>query len=314
MKDVNSRADVSRNESVLHDDLSLASAARRIMRRHVEQMTPAEWTATEIDGWPSNRLKEMRITVRKLRMDLRLFAPYFKKRTVRGLRAGAGDFAAVLGAPREFDMLIDLARGYTKTQDDGQRGMASLIEEWKDLRRVARSALADHLGAESHRRWVGSMTQFVDESIDHRDPAPEVGAPSVVRHVVRVGLWQYLAAVQAFDVLPDAPSPEHLHELRIAVKRLRYFVDAWQDVVDAAPRATVLAACAEIQRALGAINDAHTAGMHAVQFVARQRDLRRSDVRSIVQFAETQQQFVEAQIPAWRALLAPLFSFHSSYP
>lgn len=285
------------------------------MRRHAGQVTSDEWNAEAIDDWPSNRLKELRITVRRLRFDMRLFAPYFKPRALRDLRDGAQEFAAVLGAPREYDMLIDRARAFARANADAEVAssigdlLGELIGEWKSQRRVARETLADYLRTESHRRWRASLFEFIEEESDRGRRAPKVGMPSAVRHVSHTLLWQHLSAVYAFDVLPDAPRPEDLHELRIAVKRLRYFVDSWQDVLDGASSAHLLAACAALQSGLGAINDAHMAALHAVQFVAQRRDLRKSEAREVLRFAGTEQQFVDNQSTTWRTLLAPLTSF-----
>jgi len=210
----------------------------------------------------------------------------------------------VLGAPREYDMLIDRARDYARSNSDAE--MAPLIGEWKSMRRVAREALADYLRTESHRRWRAGLFEFIAEESDRGVRPLKVGMPSAVRHVAQSLLWQHLSAVYAFDVLPDIPRPDDLHMLRIAVKRLRYFVDSWQDVLDGATSAHVLAACAALQSGLGAINDAHMAALHAVQCVAQRRDLRKSEAREILRFAEIHQQFVDNQSPTWRTLLAPL--------
>jgi CHAD domain-containing protein len=121
-------------------------------------------------------------------------------------------------------------------------------------------------------------------------------------------LWNHLCAVRAFDVLPALPSSEHLHELRVAVKRLHYFVDAVREVLPETLTQTLTAACAELQKNLGEVNDAHTAALYSLEFIVRDRTMRKSQIQNVMQFAATQQDIVNERAPQWKTLLDPLLT------
>lgn len=296
-------------------DMPIAEAVRRVMRGHYERITPAEWAASDVHGWSSHPYKELRVAVRCLRDDLREFGFQFRQRPVRELRMGARAFAHVLRAPREFDMLLTRAERFASPGDgaadanEAPRRLAPLLDALKSLRHAARAQLVDYLNTAEHRRWHEHLLAFIDDDGARFERARRIGKPTLVRHVLMVRLWDHVAAVRAFDVLPDLPSPEHLHDLRIAVKRLRYFVDAWQKGIHSTPSQPILEACIALQHHLGEINDAHNAVVCALDFVARNRKLHRSELNEILQFAEQQQRIVEQRTSAWRALLAPLSAF-----
>lgn len=101
---------------------------------------------------------------------------------------------------------------------------------------------------------------------DDPDSAPEVDGEAAVTGATRAraampGLvarpWRHLAA--AVEALGDKPSDEALHDIRISAKRLRYACDTAAPVSGAAARA-MSRASADLQTALGDLNDAVVAG------------------------------------------------------
>lgn len=65
-----------------------------------------------------------------------------------------------------------------------------------------------------------------------------------------------------------AQTPEHRHEVRILAKRLRYALDLYTPALPAAPTAAYIAALAELQDVLGALNDAAVAQQSIAGFGA----------------------------------------------
>lgn len=311
-------------------DMPLPIAGQSIMRYHADQVTHDEWTAADPAASASSRLKTMRITVRRLRLDMAAFAPYFKPhfkaKRLRTLAEGARTLSHALSAPREMDMLITRARasarpavvasslrsGDAKTLVDSAdvadaTDVADLVNEWKTMRRAARGRLTDYLTSKAHARWHAHLVEFFEFSrFDANEWSP--GEPTLMRHVWPSMLWNHLCAVRAFDVLPALPSSEHLHELRVAVKRLHYFVDAVREVLPETLTQTLTAACAELQKNLGEVNDAHTAALYSLEFIVRDRTMRKSQIQNVMQFAATQQDIVNERAPQWKTLLDPLLT------
>ena len=310
-------------------DMPLAIAGQSIMRYHADQATPDEWSAKDPAAWAAGRLKVVRIAVRRLRLDLATFAPYFephfKAKRLRLLAEGARMFSHVLAAPREMDMLITRARTAARppdatsatsllpgdatapTNSAAVADVSDLVDDWKEMRRAARDRLTDYMNGKAHARWYAHLVEFLEfRRFDANEWSP--GEPTLIRHVWPSMLWNHLCAVRAFDVLPAAPSPEHLHELRIAVKRLHYVVDALREVLPEKPMHSLTAACAGLQKNLGEVNDAHMAALHALEFIARDGTMRKSQSRNVMQFAATQQNIVTERTSRWKTLLDPLLT------
>ena len=304
-------------------DMPLTHAARRILQYHADQIMPDpqmdEWASFDVGAWPAPRVKTMRIAVRRIRQDLRIFADQFKRRPAYLLAKGARSLASVLSDAREMDMLLARAKDFTRavasdsTPDsarppdalDAPDAPDALIDEWKAQRRAARNRLSDYLQTDGHVRWCRLLAECVADDDFCKRRSLKVGEPSLVRHSMHVLLCEHLRAVKAYDVLPDVPSPTDLHAVRIVVKRLRYFVDALQEVLSPDQARAILNACVEAQRTFGEANDAHMSATRALEFVAADRTLHKSTLKGIVFFADAQQHIVDEQTSQWRALLQP---------
>jgi CHAD domain-containing protein len=288
----------------LTQDMPLALATRRMMRYHLDQLPPA---ALAIDDSAQKvgprRVKKMRVAVRRLRLDLRLFETTIKSKHSKALARGLKRLSGVLGPARELDMLAAAAADYQAAcDDDVHAGMQVLIDDLTARAAHARAALSTVLNSDAHREWLVDLNVFLNDPDPDAFTRPlDVGEASHVRHAVDVTLWQHVCAIRAFDVLGPMPDYADLHALRVAVKRLNYLVDAVAGVI---PRAAVKrwrTACNAAQSELGAMNDAHVAAVQARTFAAKHR----GDARVILNYAEAQQRIADERRPAWREVLKP---------
>lgn len=290
-------------------DMPLAEAGQRIMRYHFDQIDPDLWLPKD-DGenWTPKQIKSLRLAVRRLRIDLRLFEPYFKKKTVRAIGRGLKDLSEMLGEPRDMDMLIEMLRAYQAACDEEARqALEPLLEHWKQRRKTARARMHDYIRSDAYARWAPAVAAFVsgypDDDVARRSA---VGEPSRVRHVAQAWLWQHVSQVRAFDTLADSAGSEDLHNLRIAIKRLRYYADAMREVLPAEDVTQWIDKCLAAQAELGAINDAQVAAQQALEFASTQRGGRKNALRAIVGYAEAQQRVVDTRKSAWRSAVQPL--------
>jgi CHAD domain-containing protein len=290
----------------LHEDMSLGQAARQVMRYHIDQVDRGLWTPIARDADNSaalpgeKKIKRLRVIVRRLRTDLRVFDGALRKKQQRMFETGLKTLANRLGAVRELDLLLAALDAYEHASDDDiSDALLPLREAWDKSRERARAALAAHFASGTYHDWVDEVFALLDS--DQHDRTPDVGQPSRIRHVAMCWYWQHVAAVQAYDTLPEQSNPDHLHALRISVKRLRYMTDAVSSVLPGVDVMTLNERCVALQDALGVLNDAHTIATHSEALIATERGSRRVALRGVVAFAEAQRQVITTAMPGWRA-------------
>ena len=282
-------------------DMPLAEAGRHIMRYHFDQLRGGWLFDMDLDSVPAKRVKSLRIVVRRLRADLGQFRDFYKKKALKPVERGLKQLAVLSGPVRETDMLIDSLQGYRDGCDeDAHAAVQPLLDAWKKQRSAAREALFAHLRAPAYMEWLDATRAFLDAPPGALDRRPAVGEPSLVRHALDTLLWQHLATVRAYDVMPDKPKLDDLHALRGAIKRARFFADACREVLPPAA-ADFVTRCVAAQDAYGLINDAHVSAMRALEYVADQRGARKIALKGLVAFAEAQQRVIDGNLAHWRA-------------
>jgi CHAD domain-containing protein len=288
----------------LNRDMPLAYAARRIMRYHMDQAPQrALAPGAALGEAPPGRVKKLRVAVRRLRLDLRMFEPALKAKTTRQIGKGLKRLSAGLGAAREADMLAEAAGDYQRACDEEARaGIQPLVDALQAHAAQARAALTELLADDDYPAWRAAFDAFLnDNAPDAYARLPDVGEPSHLRHAADASLWQHIAAVRAFDVLGDEPDYVDLHALRVAIKRLRYLLDAFDGLLPRTAAKRWREGCAAAQAELGAINDAHVAAASAAAFAAEHR----ADARAVLRYAEAQQRIADERRRSWRAVLKP---------
>ncbi|TMB91145.1 MAG: CHAD domain-containing protein [Chloroflexi bacterium] len=194
---------------------------------------------------------QARVATRRLRSDLRTFAPLLDREWLDGLRAELKWLGGELGPVRDAevlrDRLVESARSLLEI--DRESALAVVAPLAADVR-VARRRL---LAAMRTRRYRDLLDRLVEAA---RAPAL-LGTASTpaVRSIPRLARrpWRRLrsAAAAADERSPD----EQLHDLRIRAKRSRYAAEAAAAV--AGKQATIFArAVAALQDTLGELHDA----------------------------------------------------------
>ncbi len=294
----------------LTPDDTLAAAGRRILRYQLDRIDQDDWLLR--DGAASPRLiHRLRVTTRRMRSTLRAFGDYYRPKSLRPLTKGLLRLADCLRPLREHDVLVTALEDYARDFEAGAEalpGVEALMAAWQAEREALRARVTEYLAGPEHAQWFQEMLAFVQT--DRHDRPAKPGKPSRLRHAIDAMQAEHLARVRAFDVMPDAPSVEDLHRLRIAIKRLRYLTDALREVLPADRAERVLTACVAAQDAYGGVNDAHMAAGAALRFLEdRSPDARGLDpaaMRGVVSFAQAQQQVIDRELSGWRAWLAPL--------
>jgi CHAD domain-containing protein len=293
---------------IQRDDTLAVAAQKAIRYRHEWAGGDAAWAMGPAEPLTPRRVSRLRVAVRRMRNDLRLFGDGLRGKIYKPIDIGLRDLSPLLRAARLHDALIENLGEYERHSDeDASDGLKPLMAHWQAGRERAIEKLAAHGAGDDHQEWLEALNAWLamtDEAKFCRQAG--AGEPSHVRHIADAALHAHLRDVRAFDTLPAMPAPEAAHALRVSVKRLRYACE----VLPVAGAGDWVARCITAQDVLGAVNDAHEAAAHALAFVAQQQSQSRNagarnGLKGIVAYAEAQQNVIEARLLDWRACLQP---------
>lgn len=205
-----------------------------------------------LGGFPED-VHQLRVGTRRLRSDLRTFAPLLDKPAVATLRREIGWLCDVVGTARDLDVLADrLSSDVDALGGDDRAQGVTLLGVLNAQREAARDALLDALRS---RRYLDILDGLVElcssPPLRPRPALADADLSLVAKRIVRRSLRGVAAAVEH---LGDEPSDSQLHSVRIFAKRARYATEA---VAPLAPRelGALAVALSEIQELLGDYND-----------------------------------------------------------
>lgn len=291
-------------------DDTLAEASRKVLRYRLDWSGGrTAWAFASTEAVTPMRVSKLRVAARRVRNDLHLFRSGLRGKVMRLLDKDLRLWSSALRDARTRDALLASLDDYWQRCDDEARaGLAPLKDAWQRRRAEAVLALASLAASDEGQAWLDvteALAAAPDAGAFARKARP--GEPSCVRHMADAALWQHLAQVRAFDTLPECPQPNDLHALRVAIKRLRYTLEALRDVLPAERTQALMAQCVAAQDVFGPINDAHVAAARARAFAARasRRDRTRLPIKGILTFAEAQEKVIENRMAGWRDYLQP---------
>jgi CHAD domain-containing protein len=195
---------------------------------------------------------QMRVATRRLRSDLRTFRSWLDPAWTTALREELGWFAQILGAVRDGDVLLGrIRRRSTELAEPNDRGLALVLASIEGMREAAQVELLATLRAERYLALLDCVVAAASAPHLLRGGA-EVPAAGVLPGLVRRP-WGSLA--NSVGTLPDRPTDEELHKVRIKAKRFRYASEAIAPVLGSDARKLARRAAA-LQDVLGSLNDA----------------------------------------------------------
>ena len=193
-----------------------------------------------------------------------------------------------LGTVRDLDILLEAIRaagdpGSERIEPDD---LAPLRLAWEDERRRGARRLMAELDRDRFRTALRRAERLV------KAPSPGLHGAAGGGHLVeRVAhrapalIWDAAGAVLAYELDPLTADPAAIHEMRIAAKKLRYTLEAFEDALE--PGASLIASVTALQDAGGEMHDAIVARDRAREFAA-EHDRRRSERTAIRAFGRLQ--------------------------
>ena len=235
---------------VLSPDDGAAVAARAVLRYHLRGFAGVEPAARAGEVEPVHQL---RVSTRRLRAALRLFAPLLPARFTSAAHRDLAWLARAIGAARDLDVLSALVRKQAARLDpELRRAAGPLGMALHEQRAQALAALGTMLDAKRCRRLLERLAAFADSRAPvGRGPRLGEVAADLLRPHVRV-------VVRAGRRLGPDAEPVDLHRLRVRTKRLRYALETLRSLGDRSTR-ELLRHLERLQDTLGKGQDAVTA-------------------------------------------------------
>lgn len=195
---------------------------------------------------------QLRVALRRLRTGLRLFREHLPRRWVAHWSAHWKALADGLGAARNWDVFATEWLP-DRLPDSDTRPEAQALRAWVDAqRRAANGAVARALADPAHALALLAFTRSVFAL-----PAPRARVNLPRWAVARLRAGHARLREQARDA--RRLGPDGRHELRLALKKLRYTQEFLIGLLDPKRAARSTATLAEAQALLGELNDLATA-------------------------------------------------------
>ncbi len=219
-------------------------------------------------GDDAEDVHQARVATRRLRSHLRTFRRLVDEQWAEQLRDELAWLADVLGGVRDADVLLErLAANIERLPEPDREPAERLLDVLRGDREDRRVLL---LEAMRSPRYVTLLDRLVEAA--HRPRLPlrigDEDDAEILRAVVRRP-WTKLE--DAIDALPEHPSDDELHHVRIVAKRARYAAEAVEPAFGKRARGVAKAVTA-VQDALGEHQDAVVAAEWLRRTAARTRD------------------------------------------
>jgi CHAD domain-containing protein len=233
------------------------------------------WRDTALDWSDPEGVHSMRVASRRLRSALRDFMPFVRKRRLAPVLKRLRGLADALGQVRDHDVaILALEEIQKQAPRESSEAVKELLDARSQVRDEARKELEAVLANERLNELQSAFTARVEEALAASErknkqpsPQPEFTFADMSREVILARLKEFEKLTNALFRPFDA---EGLHELRIAVKRLRYALEVFQRCWGRA-MSTHAKRAARMQTALGDLHDCDVWIASAGKLIVRAR-------------------------------------------
>ena len=230
---------------------TVAHLVRHCLAKSVTQLIDQH--ARVCVGDDPEALHQFRVAARRLRSDLRTFAPLLDREWTKWLRDELGWLGSEVGSGRDADVLAERLRSQlARLPDTDAKTADNLLQRLADTR----SAAFEHvLATLAEERYVVLLDALVDAArqphFTHKGSLADRRARPIVAALARKPWRRLRRAID--DLEPDSPD-EAFHEIRILSKRARYAAEAVAPIYGK-PARRFAEALADVQEVLGSYQD-----------------------------------------------------------
>ena len=234
----------------LDPDMTPSAAAAAILNSCAAQA--AANLPIVIDHRLPDGIHQLRVSLRRLRAALSLFKDELPPAHRKQLRKDAGWLAGLLGPARDLDVMTGGALKAATPPHSMEKDMRALV---RVLVLARKSAWDDAVTGVSSPRTSLHLIDLAETALLVRNEPPGPAAGRLI-DFAREKLDERYDAALALAADIDQLSVEQRHELRLALKKLRYAADFFSGLFPRKPVKTGMRLFTSLQDALGGFNDA----------------------------------------------------------
>lgn len=231
----------------------LTEAARHVLTVRLNAVRRYLPLALREGGTDPEHVHQLRVSTRRARAALDIFACCLPKKVYKGARKHLRDIRRVAGEARDWDVfLADLTEWSRDQAGDRKPGLDCLFGYV-----VARRESAQLLLEEAGKQYPFTFKRFLAETVASvRKPAK-----SSLRTLLDLALPQLEDLLEELHEAAnqDLEDFKHLHQVRIIGKRLRYAMEVFADCFAPPFRKQLYPAVEQMQEMLGNANDSYVA-------------------------------------------------------
>jgi CHAD domain-containing protein len=243
-----------------------------ILRSRFEEMR--SFGAAALDWSETEGVHDMRVASRRLRSAIKDFLPYLRRRKLRQAREDLRSVAQALGAVRDQDVaLIAFEKLAAEAPPELSTGIEQFANSQQHKLGGARAQLEETLSADALEKLQQDFHDALEESLkvargsDGDEQA--VIDDAELRQIAREILDERLRDLHEMSASLFQPfETEHLHEMRIAAKRLRYAIELFTPCLGE----TLKPFCKEIARMQDSLGELHDCDVWIVEIGAALRE------------------------------------------
>jgi CHAD domain-containing protein len=237
----------------LSPDEPLAQAAQAVLKARLEVVRLHLPLALAQADEDPEYVHQLRVGTRRSDAALRIFRDCLPRKTYRAARGRLRAIRRAAGAARDWDVFLDALRERLEGARAAERpGLDFLIGYSLGQRHAAQSSLAA-----VEQNQPDPFDQFMNETVGRVRP-PREGEQTRLIDLARPMLQTLMRGLRE-KAAGDLSDYEHLHQVRIAGKRLRYAMEVFADCFGAGFREVAYPQVEQMQEILGRANDSHVA-------------------------------------------------------
>lgn len=199
--------------------------------KHVEELGSNAKAAREMDA---EGVHQMRVASRRLRAALPIFSSCFKESQHGRWRDGVKGLTKALGEARDTDVQVEYLHAFLGKAGVAERpGVRALLDLKEASRRQQQEQVAGWLDNMNEEGVLREMSDLLTKRVQRLAARrPDVrGRPSFAAGLAHVS-YRVGRVLELEPFVKDAKAVERHHEMRIAIKRLRYTLETFRPLFD----------------------------------------------------------------------------------